>query len=315
MISNVQIKNIFEHIGLPVPNDIQPIQSGVVNHTLCVDHKYIVRINVRDPEIRKFKREQLAFKLLKDTSVPVPRLVLLDESQSFVPLDVLITEKLPGENISEFWNACTDDQKRHLACQAGSSLFEIHKTSFPFFGSLEEESKRYSTWTDYIESTLNDHLRNAFDLQIFERSTEVEIRKAFHKIVPLLSQVSESKLVHGDYHFGNIIGSTLGNKPRITGVVDFEWCLAGDPLMDFRNQTNIKNSAKGSDLFVYQGYESASKKPIPWDLRLDFYILLSRLELASVSTRFWLGKIEWGERNHRRIMDTLHSKLHKILES
>jgi hypothetical protein len=39
--------------------------------------------------------------------------------------------------------------------------------------------------------------------------------------------------VHWDLWAGNVFVSTAGNEPRVSGVIDFERALWGDPLMEF----------------------------------------------------------------------------------
>jgi aminoglycoside phosphotransferase (APT) family kinase protein len=39
-------------------------------------------------------------------------------------------------------------------------------------------------------------------------------------------------LCHNDLHAGNLLAMIENEAPRLTGVLDFEGALAGDPLMD-----------------------------------------------------------------------------------
>ena len=47
-----------------------------------------------------------------------------------------------------------------------------------------------------------------------------------------MNACNQAVLCHNDLHAGNLLASVANGTPQLTGVLDFEGALAGDPLMD-----------------------------------------------------------------------------------
>jgi aminoglycoside phosphotransferase (APT) family kinase protein len=93
-----------------------------------------------------------------------------------------------------------------------------------------------------------------------------------------LNDVTSAKLVHDDYHFGNL----LHVGPEITGVLDFEWSFAGDPLYDYTSWYSEEDLWPGSREPFLKGCGktglSRSER-----LRLDVYKMIGMLTLCAES--------------------------------
>jgi len=70
--------------------------EGWVNPCFFVNKSFVFRFNARDPSLPKYQREFFVFNFLKNSHVPVPKTVYLDDSKEYIEFDVLITEILPG---------------------------------------------------------------------------------------------------------------------------------------------------------------------------------------------------------------------------
>lgn len=295
--------------NLETPESIVELHSGVVNPAFCVNHKYIIRFNIRDLELRKFKREAIAYDFLAQTQVPVPKVIALDESRTILNADILITERLPGDSVSKYWQTLDNTKQSQLITQAAQHLHSIHNVGVPSFGPLDPGSKNHSSWRDYLGDTLQEHCRNlglsgAFSDQF---TMEQKIWAAFKLVEPLLLAVKEPKLIHGDFHFNNLIGTPT----KITGVIDLEWSIGGDPEMDFRNPTNINESAHGAEPQLFTAYHRLARQEFG-QLKNDFYRLMIKLELIPISLKHWVNQTSWGEENHRQILKTFEAMLEKL---
>ena len=65
---DAKISTIFARAGLPAPALFAVLPGGEVNPAFRVDDRYVVRFNVRDPNERRFKREEIACGLLRQDS-------------------------------------------------------------------------------------------------------------------------------------------------------------------------------------------------------------------------------------------------------
>ena len=84
-------------------------------------------------------------------------------------------------------------------------------------------------WKSYLDFKLGYHLDEADEFGIFSSEVTEKFKLVFNAYSPFIDQVSESSLVHVDFHLGNLLYS----ESSISGVLDFEWAHAGDPLYDF----------------------------------------------------------------------------------
>ncbi|MBK7963376.1 MAG: phosphotransferase [Bdellovibrionales bacterium] len=121
---------------LGIPTRVVVDETGWVNPCFFVNDKFVFRFNARDPELPKYQREKFAFGLLKTSTVPVPQKVILDETKTLAPFDVLITEVLPGENLEAAWPKLTTAQREKLSENAGMLLKQMTVMQLPFFGEL-----------------------------------------------------------------------------------------------------------------------------------------------------------------------------------
>jgi Ser/Thr protein kinase RdoA (MazF antagonist) len=84
---------------------------------------------------------------------------------------------------------------------------------------------------------------------------------------PLFATVQQGHLVHGDFHFSNL----LQQDGQITGVIDFEWALSGDVAWDFRIDDQLEVASPGSRAAFYAGYTSHRVLPDHHSERVSFY--------------------------------------------
>jgi aminoglycoside phosphotransferase (APT) family kinase protein len=76
------------------------------------------------------------------------------------------------------------------------------------------------------------------------------------KMQPLFLFDQPGRLVHGDYHFSNL----LQQDGHLSGVLDFEWVMSGDVAWDFRIDDQLEIVCPGSRSAFYAGY--TSRRPL-----------------------------------------------------
>lgn len=262
------------------PEKVELDDAGWVNPCFFVNDSYVFRFNARDPHLPKYQREKLVFDLLRESDVPVPNSVALDDSKSAAPFDVLISNKVEGRNLETDWLTVPRDQQLHLASLAGDLLRRLHTREFEFFGELSSTGPLPQTksWHDYLQAKLNFHLEEGARLKIWNHSQLEAFRSAFRHRQELLQPLTQSRLVHVDFHLGNL----LYQGPNIMAVLDFEWSLAGDPLYDLCRWSSLEEDCVGSREAFLSGY---GKSTFTREERasLDLYQMIRNVELCVVS--------------------------------
>jgi aminoglycoside phosphotransferase (APT) family kinase protein len=305
-VPEATVRSVLKTLGWPKPRQLKRLRGGVVNPAYLINDEAIIRFNSRDLEQRKFLREKLCYDRAP-LGILTPKVLHYLENHPDFESEILVTEKLPGRRISDDWPRMETDLKKTLAREAAAALAQLHATTFEKFGSIENPSDQFTTWTDAVKYELEKALRLSFETKMISKDLEGEVRTAFENVKPLLNEVTVPHLVHGDFHFGNL----LWHEGHLAAVIDFEWALAGDPLMDFRNRTNLYDSAHGSEELVEAEYTriTGEHRSSP---RVTLYKLINKLELLSISAQHWLGKVSWAETNHSQIERGFQQALAKL---
>ena len=270
---------ILEAVGRPPDTDIETDREGWVNLCYFADD-LVIRINARDPELPKFRREAHIYERLGAESFPVPEVVLFDEGGRFLDKPVLVTERLPGHNLEADWDELGEDRRRRLARSAGALLGRLHQVAFDGFGEVFGPS--VEAWDDWLRRRTRRFLADCDRFDVFETGERQRFREALTCGIDEMAEVGQPRLVHNDYHLGNLLYA----GDRITGVVDFEWAFAGDPLWDLDSWPSMDERWPGSRQPFRNGYASTATWPADIEPRRLIYRCLQNLELCIVAERF-----------------------------
>jgi thiamine kinase-like enzyme len=161
-------------------------------------------------------------------------------------------------------------------------LKQIATINLPFFGELGSTGPfpKTETWLSYVQAKLSFHLNEALALEIFDHEVLRQFWNTFNTYVSALSGVNIAHLVHVDYHFGNLL--FVGDQ--ITGVVDFEWAFAGDPLYDLCRWKQDKEEWPGSRKAFLKGYQQSDFSGVEFK-RIKIYQMIRNVELCIVAKR------------------------------
>jgi aminoglycoside phosphotransferase (APT) family kinase protein len=119
----------------------------------------------------------------------------------------------------------------------GFLVAEIHAINLIGFGPISLQSISsdnptpqglHTHWHNYIFLRLEDHIATCEKNKIISTQEASQIYSIFHANKGLFS-IMNSVLLHGDLGIHNLI-STDGKT--ISGIIDWEDCMAGDPVFD-----------------------------------------------------------------------------------
>ena len=94
-LSSEQIVALWQALELGEVQTLTVPQRGCSNACFLVNADRVVRFQVTELPRHKFRTEQIAYDLLRDSELPVPEVLVLDESQTLVPYAFLVTTRLP----------------------------------------------------------------------------------------------------------------------------------------------------------------------------------------------------------------------------
>ncbi len=275
------IQQIWHQYDLGQVENIAKPKRGWANKVLLVNDSHVIRFDVVDSEgTSRWESERIAYDLLRADGIPVPTIVTLDTSKAIIPYYYLIVNRLPGTPIIDSWPDLDEQQRQRVAHRAGEILAIIHGHTFPRFGSLWDlATGGHATWAGHVLRYYGDYLRLAIKYDALRIDARIRLQKIVDKFDPLLRDVTRAAFVHWDYHFENI----LQQNGEITGVLDFEWAIAGDPAWDFKQDVQWAETCPGSNAHLYEGYQTIRPLPEYHQQRATFYSLLSYLDAVALS--------------------------------
>jgi aminoglycoside phosphotransferase (APT) family kinase protein len=257
-------------------------------------------VNARQaPIVLKVYPESLHWKMQKEVTVlgliadhltvPVPRILFADGSKRLLSLNFLLMTRLEGSILGTFEKTLSSEQFLCAYVQIGRLLREFHQIPMEAFGYVGPTGIRtpHSTNHAYVTHQFQRKLK-----QFAERDGPAGLaqRVAAHvaKRAHILRGCEHPVLCHNDLHAGNVLATRTEGAIRLTGVLDFEGALAGDPLMDIAKACYyLGEDAKRA---VLRGYGDTGREL--WSESLDLYHLELWCWMAEIGNRKPLATLE-----------------------
>lgn len=264
------LQTIWDAHSLGKIESLAQPSGGMVNRSWVVNDAYVIRFDVLDwGGINRYAGEKWAYDTLCGSDVPVPQVVALDGRRTLVPYDYLILTRIPGKTVSASLAELGADAQHRIAYTAGEYLATLHGYRFEGFGLLYEIAAGIPKpdWAAYVADFYQDYGRQSQELGVLPDGVLARIQAVMAKMQPLFAAVRQGVFVHGDYHLSNL----LQQGGQITGVIDFEWAMSGDPAWDFRIDDQLEIASPGSRDAFYAGYTSRRALPDHHRERIAFY--------------------------------------------
>lgn len=189
--------------------------------------------------ILKAYADEPAWKLRKEAFVAglfgavadVPRWLAVDESRARLPRRFVIMTRLPGVSVRDRFGR---EGAPALFRAMGAMLRRLHAVSMPRHGYLLEADvaepfDANATWmAAAFEAKFRDFRAWGGDATLGGRIERFVAARS-----DALAECDDAVLCHNDFHPGNVLADQgPGGGWRLSGVVDFENAVAGDPLFD-----------------------------------------------------------------------------------
>ena len=216
--------------------------------------------------------EVLAYQLLDETRVPVPKLYAYDYTHEDIPCDYFFMEFIEGEPWIDQYLSMGKVRPK-LMRELGRYSAMIHSVEGGWFGDIAgDQAARFSSWGDAFMAMMESALEES-RIRQFHLPCE-EIRGAVSARRELLDAVGKPCLVNFDMWAGNVF---LRKKAcRVSGIIDFERCFFGDPYAGFVSAVLLIDDVEKEKEFI-AGYNEASGKTLVFSrdnrIRMELYRL------------------------------------------
>lgn len=222
------------------------------------------------------------------TAVAVPAILAADDSKSVLSQNVVVMTKVAGKHVYALVERLSEPELVAINRQIGSVLGALHEICFDQYGYVSAHGvvEGHATNLDYMRCQFDKKLREFTELG-GDPSLRGSIERYVAEREDLLTTHLRPRLCHNDCHYGNVLVVPGLDGWRVSGLVDFENVLAGDPILDLA-KTHCYARERRSERTLAALAEGHGYLPANWREALDLYVLYHWLELwdwfASLNT-------------------------------
>jgi len=285
-----QIEGILRSHGIDPPPLVQEVLAGGTFNTVYrlrfADRLGVVLKLSPDPagaamtyESGILRTEELFYTQARGR-LPVPEVIGLSplglESGAG---EVLLVSELPGVPWSESGLPVAD--RPALRAQLGELVAGLHQVTGPAFGYPSESTGALTPhWDDAFAAMMDAVLADAVLYRADLPVSAQRVRRAVADAGSELATVRVPTLVHFDLWDGNVL-LDLGGTARISGIIDGERAMWGDPVVDFVSTALLGEIRDDADFI--RGYQAAGAV-LPLDQGARRRLLLYRIYLGLIMT-------------------------------
>lgn len=255
----------------------QELMEGYFNmaYEICLSNGKRTILKVAPPkEMRVMTYEKnlmfsevKAMKIAKKTGeIPVPDVIGYDDSCTICNSPYFFMTKLDGRSLNMEKSSLSADQIAKIYIEVGKINQKINEISCPCFGYPGQPAFQGNEWYPVFQRMLEAGLQDAQNGNVDLKIPISTLRACLKRDKEIFDEVTEPKLIHWDCWDGNI----FVKNGSVTGIIDWERSLWGDPLMEvgFRTYSDNSSFLKGYNIDALSGNQQRRA------LWYDIYLLI-----------------------------------------
>jgi aminoglycoside phosphotransferase (APT) family kinase protein len=218
-------------------------------------------------ERRMMAQEPPLHALLRaETTVPVAEVLAYDDSRTLLDRDYLLMERLPGQPLAEA--RLTAQQVDGVLEQVGRYLAQMHALVADRYGYLgpHRPMQPQPTWVGAFGVMWNKLLDDVVACGGYRPGEADAFRQLWRVYRPHFDRPVPASLLHMDVWSQNILVDATG---RVTGLVDLDRALWGDPEIEFA----VLDYCGISEPSFWRGYGQPRDTNFSAQVRARFYLL------------------------------------------
>ena len=203
-----------------------------------VDGKVYVLKVAPPPEVRVLRYEREIMRTEVDvlrmvaaqTTMPVPAILFHDQACDLLPSACFAMQFVKGEPLHKLRASLPLEDLERIDRACGDYLRQMNGICGTGFGLFTPSAPRFPSWREAYDQLLRDVLLDGEEIGIALPLSSQEVLELAHQHYSALDEVERPALVHWDLWDGNIFIDP--EKRQVSGIIDFERALWGDPLME-----------------------------------------------------------------------------------
>lgn len=199
-----------------------------------------------------------------------------------------VLEKLPGTAITVWLDAHPEDEEG-LVTKVGSMMARLHQIEVEGFGPFDNEKAKngelvglHNTQAEAVRAGLTFNLGVLEGKGMLTTVQKESVIALFSEDNPFLT-TDKPVLVHNDFADWNL----LTDGKEVTGILDFDECVAGDPVADIACWSTFFEPERLQEFL--DGYWQVAQQPA--DFKDKFELFRLRYVVSKMTLR--LRRYEW----------------------
>jgi len=250
------------------------IRTGKFNTSFWVeadDRQFVLRIAPPSDAVFVFyerammRQEPLLHSLIRSlTRVPVAEILAFDDSRGLIDRDYIVMERLPGRPLTEAPMANVD----RVLNQMGEYLAQVHALQEDRYGYLgaHRPMEPQGGWTDAFLIMWGKLIDDVVSAGYYSAEESRLMKQLLDGRLSLFDRRVPASLLHMDVWHQNILVDEAGT---VTGVVDWDRALWGDPEIEFA----VLDYCGISEPAFWEGYGRQRDWSAEAQVRNVFYLL------------------------------------------
>ncbi len=209
VIKQIFLKNYLEEVKL-----VKKIEIGFTNKVYSINDKFILKV-CEDPENEENFEKEVFFYNFFQNKIPVPKIILYDNSKKVYNKSFMIYHKIIGDNLYSKWHLMSDSKRKEIIKELCRILKIVNQSPYKKF--TEQFKLSSINWHDKVLEKIENSLKKVANKKIIS-SKFIKAIKTFVEANHSFLNEQKIGLVYWDAHFDNI----LIKKNKIVGILDFE---------------------------------------------------------------------------------------------
>jgi len=178
------------------------------------------------------RRETAVMQLVeKEVDIPMARLLAYDGSGRVLDRDYMFVARLAGRPFDQAKADMPPEELARVLRQLGEFAARIHALPGARFG-YDCADLSAGSWREAFLRMMEALLADGENLGVVLPVPYTAVRARLEDLAPILNVVQTPRLVHWDLWEGNIFVDVVDGRYTITGIIDWERALWGDPEID-----------------------------------------------------------------------------------
>ena len=221
----------------------------------------------------RFEKERWAFDRCAEAGIPVPTMLSIESVENEGELlHICVETKLDGTDLGDVSGITDSEKAMELAGylhQLGAAFEKVHAVKTNGFGSLDKDGNgKFRSVKELISEDLyikKDYILAAFDQDTDTRVMLISAFDILEREAATYPEI-EPRLIHNDLSPQHV----LVKDGKITGIIDFESAVGGDPVMEFA-LWEFKHGREFPTKLLEEGYVDQSLFGEDFERKLNFW--------------------------------------------